>query len=219
MEQEFAEKKASDTEIAVERVVREEKEILFLKELFESPLGNDLVFRGGTALRLCYGSPRFSDDLDFSELRGISTDKFTKVIKKIAAKYPDMNLTDLWSKRFTHLAEFKITEDWLPQPFRVKIEMRKGETKEKAYELKLLSSEVTPLQVLGNAATMQQIFAEKKLALKDRKMPRDLFDLWFLGQKLKITVDTGKYNFDRVKLRQNLRKYLPKKYWKAIENL
>jgi len=219
MEQEIAEKIASDTGIAVEKIVREEKEILFLKELFESPLGTDLVFRGGTALRLCYGSPRFSDDLDFSELQGISTDKFTKVIKKIAAKYPDMALTDLWSKRFTHLAEFKITEDWLPQPFRVKIEVRKGETLGKEYELKLLSSEVTHLQALGNTATMQQIFEEKKSALKDRKMPRDLFDLWYLGQKLKLAVDTGKYEFDRKALHQELHKYLPKKYWKAIESL
>jgi predicted nucleotidyltransferase component of viral defense system len=45
--------------------VREYWEMLILKELTESLLGEKLVFIGGTALRLVYNSPRFSDDLDF----------------------------------------------------------------------------------------------------------------------------------------------------------
>lgn len=219
MEQDLAEKLARDSGIAVEQIVREEKELLILKELFESPLGESLIFRGGTALRLCYGSPRFSDDLDFSEIRLIPTLKFNQIIKGIEEKYPYLTLTDLWSKRSTHLAEFKIREEWLPRPFKIKVEVRKGETKRKEYELKLISSTTTPLQVLGNTATLRQIFKEKKLALKERKMARDLFDLWFLGQKLGEKVDTKKYAFQRKTLRQELRKYLPQKFWKVIESL
>ncbi|MBI5078935.1 nucleotidyl transferase AbiEii/AbiGii toxin family protein, partial [Candidatus Saganbacteria bacterium] len=114
--------------ISVEQVAREEWEMLILQELFASPVGNDIIFRGGTALRLCFSSPRFSDDLDFSELRAIPTDKFNGVIKAIDRKFPNITLSDLWSKRFTHLAEFKIREPWLPRPFKIKVEIRKGET-------------------------------------------------------------------------------------------
>jgi predicted nucleotidyltransferase component of viral defense system len=45
-----------------------EKEILHYDILFALDQGgflNDLTFQGGTSLRLCYGSSRFSEDLDF----------------------------------------------------------------------------------------------------------------------------------------------------------
>lgn len=53
-------------QISLDTVVREEYEILLLKEIFESEYGSSLVFKGGTALRLVYNSPRFSEDLDFT---------------------------------------------------------------------------------------------------------------------------------------------------------
>jgi len=45
-----------------------EKELLHFDILFrldQEGLLDSLTFQGGTALRLCYGSPRFSEDLDF----------------------------------------------------------------------------------------------------------------------------------------------------------
>ena len=46
-----------------------EKELLHYDILFALQKGgflDGLVFQGGTALRLCHGSPRFSEDLDFA---------------------------------------------------------------------------------------------------------------------------------------------------------
>ena len=46
-----------------------EKEILHYDILFcldQAGLLKDLVFQGGTCLRLCYGANRFSEDLDFA---------------------------------------------------------------------------------------------------------------------------------------------------------
>ncbi|MEX0733221.1 MAG: nucleotidyl transferase AbiEii/AbiGii toxin family protein [Steroidobacteraceae bacterium] len=69
---------AADFEALVERAMRAgqrahmrpaiEKELLHYDILFaldQSGLLDQLTFRGGTALRLCYGSQRFSEDLDF----------------------------------------------------------------------------------------------------------------------------------------------------------
>ena len=53
--------------IALKPVV--EKEILhhdILREMSGLGLIKNLVFPGGTCLRNCYGSPRLSEDLDFS---------------------------------------------------------------------------------------------------------------------------------------------------------
>ncbi len=57
MEQALAERLAEELKIDVTQVVREFWEVLFLKVLLESPHGKNLVFKGGTALRLAYGSP------------------------------------------------------------------------------------------------------------------------------------------------------------------
>ena len=45
-----------------------EKELLHYDLLFildKEGLLDNLTFQGGTSLRLCYGAPRFSEDLDF----------------------------------------------------------------------------------------------------------------------------------------------------------
>ena len=53
--------------ISIDKIVREEAEMAFLQELADDPLSSKLVFYGGTALRLAYNSPRFSEDIDLIE--------------------------------------------------------------------------------------------------------------------------------------------------------
>lgn len=47
-------------------VIREYFQHLFLSQLYKLEGTENLLFKGGTALRMIYGSPRFSEDLDFS---------------------------------------------------------------------------------------------------------------------------------------------------------
>src|SRR3989338_2166826 len=47
---------------------REYFQHFFLSELYKLPGAEQMLFKGGTALRIIYGSPRFSEDLDFSLL-------------------------------------------------------------------------------------------------------------------------------------------------------
>jgi predicted nucleotidyltransferase component of viral defense system len=54
-------------------VLREYLQYLILKAIYTSKYGKDLVFLGGTCLRIIYGSARFSEDLDFDN-RGLSQD-------------------------------------------------------------------------------------------------------------------------------------------------
>ncbi|MCE3238117.1 MAG: hypothetical protein K0R24_1098 [Gammaproteobacteria bacterium] len=65
------------------------KELLHYDILFsleQSGLLDDLTFQGGTSLRLCYGAPRFSEDLDFVGGREFST-AHVLGIKKCIEKY------------------------------------------------------------------------------------------------------------------------------------
>lgn len=84
MDQFLAESFARRLRIGTEMVVREEYEMALLKAFFESQQGKSLVFKGGTALRLAYGSPRFSDDLDFSAISAIPDDEFQSLCEAAA---------------------------------------------------------------------------------------------------------------------------------------
>lgn len=218
MEQSIAEQKARELKIDKTQVVREYWELILLKGLYESPYARYLIFKGGTALRLTYGSPRFSEDLDFSLIRDVLKRKFSPLIKKIISPFPELTQTDLEEKHDTYLAEIKVTQNYLPLPFRVKIEISKREMKGYQWELKLLSSPTTVIQVMGQVATLEQIYKDKLSCLKGRGKPKDLFDLWYVSQKLKIPYSPKKLASKKEFVR-DLRKYLPKDFWPAINGL
>ena len=71
-----------------------EKEILRYDILFALEQGGfleDLVFRGGTALRLCHGAPRFSEDIDFTGGPDFTTARLAEL---------DGHLNDYLSRRY-----------------------------------------------------------------------------------------------------------------------
>jgi predicted nucleotidyltransferase component of viral defense system len=219
MEQSIAEQKARELKIDKTQVVREYWELIILKGLCESPFGRYLIFKGGTALRLTYGSPRFSEDLDFSLTKNALKGKFSSLIKKMIAPFPELSLTDLEEKYYTYLAEMKVTQNYLPFPFRIKIEISKRKTKGYQWELKLLSSPATVIQVMGQVATLEQIYQDKLACLEGRAKPKDLFDLWYISEKLKIPYSSKKTSIKKQEFIRDLRKYLPRDFWPAIERL
>jgi len=219
MEQLLAEQKANQLKIDTTQVVREYWELIILKGLFESPIGRFLIFKGGTALRLTYDSPRFSEDLDFSLTKDLLKGRFASLIEKIISPFSNLVCTDLQDKFYTYLAEVKVTEDYLPFPFRVKVEISKRETKGYAWEIKLLNSPVTVVQVLGQVSTLEQLYQDKLSCLKGRAKPKDLFDLWYVSEKLGLPFAPPKVSLKKRDLTRELRKYLPRDYWPAIEGL
>ena len=78
------------------------KEVLhadILRALHASDLGKSLVFQGGTALRLCYGNQRYSEDLDFvrsAPLEPTHFEHFKETLKtSIAERYElDVRISD-----------------------------------------------------------------------------------------------------------------------------
>jgi predicted nucleotidyltransferase component of viral defense system len=219
MEQLIAEQKARELRIDVTQVVRESWELILLKGLFDSPNGRDLIFKGGTALRLAYGFPRFSEDLDFSLTHDRLEGKFRGWVEKIIAPFPELTLTDLEEKRYTYLGEIKVTQEYLPFPFRVKVEISRREIKDYQWKLQLLSSSVSTVQVLGQVGVLEQIYRDKISCLRDRAKSKDLFDLWYLSQKLKIPYTPPPTTLTKKHLTRDLRKYLPKDFWPAAEEL
>ena len=219
MEREIAENQARDLKIDLTQVVREFWEIIILKGLFDSPEGKFLIFKGGTALRLVYGSPRFSEDLDFSLISDRLRGKFESLIKKIISLYPELTITDLQGKYYKYLGEIKITQDYLPLPFRIKIEISKRREKGYKSELLIIPSPVSTMQLLGNVATLEQLYKDKLKCIKERAKPKDIFDLWYISQKLNKVYKPGAIMMPKRELVRELRKYLPKDFWPVIDKL
>ncbi len=220
MDQQLAESLSRQLRISLEQVVREEQEILILRVLMESSIGSALLFKGGTALRLAYGSPRFSDDLDFSLLAPVAEDAFNRVAEATAKTLPDVDLVEALSKQFTLFALFRVRESFLPYPFSIRVEIStrlESAAAAQRFELRLLTSPTTPVSVLAQVASLDWMWADKQDAFARRRQPRDLYDLWFIAQKQQLPFEPDLAEVDREAIKRELRKYLPANHWQLIE--
>lgn len=220
MDKALLQKLSSQLKIAPEQILREYWEMMLLNTLSEQSWSASLGFKGGTALRLAYGSPRFSDDLDFSLLRQIKSKQVFTWAESFATQFA-LEITDSTEKRNTLLVEFRIRNNALTQPIKQKIEISKRplpKTKN-GYQLRLLSSPVTNSQVLLSVASLELLWQEKLAALNDRKEPRDLFDLWYIAQQMKRELPTSLPTIPARTLRLTLNKYLPKTYQRIVSEL
>jgi len=221
MDKELAQQLSKKLKISAPQIVREEYEMIILKELFSSFVGEKLVFKGGTALRLGYESPRFSDDLDFSAMGKIKLEIFEEVCKKISDSNENLYLVEALEKAFTLFALFKVSDPSLTQKFSIKIEIsiRKIELKEgKDYVPLLLKSSVSPVNLIANTVTLEKILSDK-MAIQPRRI-RDIFDIWFIEQRLGIANTKMDFSqFSNNDVRRELNKLLPINYRGLIENI
>ena len=222
LEPDLIQKLAKDIQIAPEHIAREIYEMLILQTLTQTPLTEKLVFKGGTALRLVHNSPRFSEDLDFSLLSKISLKDLDQVLKKLEQQFPEITITDISDKYYTHFALLKIKEDFLAQAFSIKVEISKRLFKpscKPGYQLSSIESPCTPLGAFGNVMTPEEIFSDKTKAVQTRLKPQDVFDLWFLSEKLKKPVPVKIKGFSASMIKQELNKFLPRKYYYVVKVL
>ncbi len=218
MNKQLADNLQKSLNISQEQIVREEYEIIILKQLFESELGSQFVFKGGTALRLAYGSPRFSEDLDFSVLDEFSKGKLDKLLRGIASQNDALEIMDLTQKYYTYFGLFRVKEDFMNQAFSIKFEASirpVSLNKDADYKLLALNSRVTNLTVLAQVESLEQIRKEKKTINPLRA--RDIFDLWFIDQKLgePVSMDFSQYKTEEI--RRELFKFLPEKDKRLVE--
>jgi len=136
----------------------------------------NMIFGGGTMLRLCYNLRRCSVDLDFWTYRIDKIDEFFINLREAFKK--DYDITDVQNKYYTLLFEIKKA----PYLRKLKIEIRK-ETKEMDFQETIAYSPHSNQQVLVKSFTLGQMMKNKIGALLDRKEIRDIFDIEFLTRK------------------------------------
>ncbi len=159
-----------------ELIEQERFELEVLDRLNSRRLLNNLVFAGGTMLRLCYGLDRYSVDLDFRVTKDIDFKKLFLELKKCFAEFYKM--ADSANKYHTILFELK------SPAFRrgLKIEIRKEPKKIKTGQA-IAYSQYADTQVMLNAVSLPEMMQAKLKAFLNRKEIRDVFDIEFLLKK------------------------------------
>ena len=219
-------------------VLKEALQVLCLEHLYTFPESDIIIFQGGTCLRLLYGGPRYSEDLDFvvSDMQTLSG-LFKKVSSSVERMGPLFE-GKTWmrvQKESKNLVRWKLYFESLEdkESSSVSIEFANYP----AYTSQLLPLKIpagypsTPL-ILVKTETEEELLADKINALATRKYlkGRDIFDIWLLRSKgIAVNTDmvkkkfkdysTPKTNlenkilqFNEEKIRHDLENYLPRNY-------
>lgn len=146
----------------------------------------DLVFKGGTALRLVYGGSRYSEDLDFNGPGDVAA--LEALWKEVVAGLEDFGISaevrNAWTSDVGYSFDVSYRgplydgRDRSKGKVRVDINRRLEEVETLRELVTSEYDDVRPFVV--TVLTPEHLLAEKVRALLVRSKPRDLYDIWLL---------------------------------------
>jgi predicted nucleotidyltransferase component of viral defense system len=149
----------------------------------------ELVFKGGTALRLVYGGNRYSEDLDFNGPADIAALEvlWREVVAGLGNFGIVAEMRDIWASDVGYSLDVSFQgplydgRDRTKGKVRVDVNRRPEEVETRRELVTSEYDDVRPFVV--TALTLDHLAAEKVRALLVRGKPRDLYDLWLLGRQ------------------------------------
>jgi predicted nucleotidyltransferase component of viral defense system len=199
-----------------QNLMKEAIHLHLLSALSDTGVLQHVVFQGGTALRLCYGGERYSEDLDFVcgkagaylkdvEFDGL-VDNALETTKQTLQRDFDIDAAQIALKRpaqpelvkgnDVNVAAWQIVVPVNPTPNAPKSRIKIEFANVPSYDSKPLTVNATPglvqiQDVILNVETANEILADKAVALTARAALkfRDVWDVWFLVNKLGAAPD------------------------------
>jgi predicted nucleotidyltransferase component of viral defense system len=204
-------------------VRREYVQHLFLSYFYQQPQASQIYFKGGTALRIIYKSPRFSEDLDF----GSTLHEVNEIEKAVLDTLIDIHRegieTEIIESTKTSGGYLAII-DFMPGSLTIRLRIEASfREKELTGEVETTFGDFVPPYTI-NGLSQEQIVLGKLHALIDRRKPRDFYDLYFLLQKDMISPQQKQVLrevFDlvtktKINFRQELEQFLPNSHGQVI---
>lgn len=211
---------------SLENVVREYCQHLFLSFLYQQSDSEKLMFKGGTALRILFKSPRFSEDMDFTGYNLTHKkieDLFSSALSQIEKTGIPVEITE--SKKtaggYLGIAVFNVYDR--KNEILIEVSLKKGKPVKGARML--VHGDYLPAYTVVSLPR-EDIIEGKIEALLARQKPRDFYDYYFLLSgnyplvKDKKTLSTVLKLLKGVKInfRTELKKFLPKSHWLIIRD-
>lgn len=206
-------------------VRREYFQHLFLSYFYQQPLTDQIYFKGGTALRMLYGSPRFSEDLDFSSsLSDIHAleEALLETLVDVARENIDVDIVESQTTSGGYLAIITFRTNHSPVSVQLEISLRAGE---KRGEAVTIVSDFMPAYTII-ALAKEQLVDEKIEALLSRKKARDFYDLYFILRANLLPADKKDIlpqaletlRQSKIDFEQELKAFLPRSHWAIIRD-
>jgi predicted nucleotidyltransferase component of viral defense system len=174
----------------VRGAAREYLQTLVLKGIYAHSGSDGLLFLGGTALRLGYSLPRFSEDLDF-DAASMSLYEWRKILESSAHRLASLGIVaELRTRekarlltgemRFGGFLQYYGTGAVRGEKLMIKCEANRPRWP--------LSGEARVISGYGEMfparfASTGLLFAEKIGALRERRQGRDIYDVFFMAGK------------------------------------
>lgn len=206
-------------QISQNTAAREYLQHNFLSELYKQSNSDKLLFKGGTALHIIYGSPRFSEDLDFTLERYLSYQEIENILTVIYTQLNNwgFNLDIEEAKKTTGGYLAKTVFSFLSFKINLKTEISFRNSKQKIKkEISQIKNEFIPTYDIIHLS-LPEIVDGKLGALFSRSKPRDWYDFYFLlknhylnKKQLELLPDVyRKFIYYQGNIKKELKEFLP----------
>ncbi len=207
-------------------IIQEYCQHLFLNYFYSESSGRQFLFKGGTALRIVFQSPRYSVDLDFSSM-GIDAieDLLQEVLIKLDREgmkidnIPESKPTSQ-GKGYFSLLNFTLPFNYYNPTIKLNVWVS---DKPLTAASTIIHNEFVPPYPLFYLQD-RDLINEKISAFYEREKPRDYFDLYFIlkSDYLRALIQLGNNTKDRIisnldalpeeELKKELKQFLPINY-------
>lgn len=176
-------------------VLREYLQVLMLNTIYKHKLGNKMYFMGGTALRLFYKLPRFSEDLDFNAA-GMTDGEFNTLLDIIAVSIRNEGLKagikrkDIYNIYSARINFESVMQDYGLRDTRGEDIIIKIEANNPVWKMEYEPLALPAFGLLFTALLMTKgsLLAEKTHAFIHRCRGRDIYDVLSM-LRLKFPLD------------------------------
>lgn len=205
-------------------VRREYYQHVFLSYLYQQEATDGIFFKGGTALRILYNSPRFSEDLDFTAIHS-DLSSLEKIILETLSQMGKENIqVGIQESKQTsggYLAHLDFQNGHM---VRIQIEVSFREKNASGELITVAGDFIPPYPVMSLAR--DQLVSEKLRALQMRQKPRDYYDLYVMLRSNLLSAEKKQLLSDVLPLIKNstinfekeLKIFLPKSHWAIIRD-
>lgn len=173
----------------------QEKDYLQNIFLYQISGNENLVFKGGTCLKICYNLPRFSEDLDFNT--ELSPEEIEATVKNALKGFRKLGIeveierSEKFKKTSSYTAHLRFKGPLYKESRSSTntIQIDAGRRTETVLEpdVKQVFSPYPDLpSYFLTAMRLKEILAEKIAAMTQRSRGKDLFDVWFLPDRVEL---------------------------------
>lgn len=162
-------------------IIREYIQHLFLSSLYKTKKADKFLFKGGTALRFVFQSPRFSEDMDFTgkdihEADEIDT-PFLSALAELEMTGLDVHLEEAKETSGGYLGIIRYELFDVAEGMKFEVSLRKA-FKTHGEATSIVSDFTTPYTLVH--ISTPELVSGKIEELLSRRKPRDYYDLYFM---------------------------------------